>query len=89
MVIWKYNLPLQFQKTIPMPQGAKPLHLGHQYNESERNLWVLVDPDEPVVDMKIYWLPTGAKVESGMEYIGTLVESDNTVWHCFWRRADE
>lgn len=86
MKIYKYALDVTDRQDVLMPDG-EILCVQMQYGQPM--LWVLVDPDAPIVKRVISTYGTGNLIPEGKrQYIGTYQMSAGTlVWHVFEERA--
>jgi hypothetical protein len=67
--IWKYNL--QPLTSLRLPQGAKILCVQAQYDEI--NMWVHVDLDQPLEDLRHFSVyDTGRTIKKTGTYLGTV-----------------
>lgn len=90
-VIWKYQFKKLRKTTFEMPDGAKIVHVEAQsFNmvktgpESHVTMWVLVNPDNKKVKRDFKIAATGETFEADphpLNYLGTAVFPDGTVWH--------
>ena len=89
MIIYKYSLSeITDIHELELPRGAKPLKLAIQGGIP--CLWVLVDPEEPLIKRRVFVAPTGIQrgawipSEEIAEYIDTLItHNDRLVLHYF------
>ena len=88
--IWKYQFKKLGEATFEMPDGAKIVHVGAQsFNtqtgpESHVTMWVLVNPDNTKVKRNFEGVATGETFEADphpLNYLGTAVFPNGTVWH--------
>ena len=85
-VIWKYNINTLGKFRVDMPAGAKPLHVEVQTPGQCAQMWVLCDPDAPLVRHRFCVYGTGhdRAVEDWVgSYVGTWLEPPY-VWHLFY-----
>lgn len=81
--IWKFPIDLADTITVPMPEGAKVLHVGTQQDWVHPTcLWAEVDPDAPMVDRLFTFRGTGWTLGDVGRYVGT-VHNDPFVWHIY------
>ncbi len=84
--IFKYPLAVTDEQAVFLPQGTKPLSVQTQHEEPQ--LWVLVDPEEPVlIRHTVRIFGTGHPVDIDLEqydFMGTFQMSrGNLVFHVF------
>lgn len=84
--IWKFPLRLVDRQVIRVPQGGFSMSVGLQRDQV--CLWVMVDPEKPLVDREVRIVGTGHPAP-GREwsFLGTVV-MEPFVWHVFERRDD-
>ena len=81
-IIWKYIVPVKDEFSIRMPEHHKILSFQTQCGTP--TLWVLVDPDTPLVEVKFNLYGTGNPMGFFGNYIGTTQTYDGAlVWHLF------
>jgi len=85
MTIYKFYLKLEGEQVIKIQANHEILSVGEQFGDLY--LWVLVNPDEKLVDKKIFIYGTGHLMEKDVtknRYLGTVItEGGNLVWHIF------
>lgn len=98
MVVWKYKLHDYSNGddtfSVPLPKGAKPLHVGiepavsHRLEGHELNsicLWALVDPAADYEERRFRLAGTGHPllyVSNQLQFVGS-VHMHPFVWHLF------
>jgi len=84
-VIYKYDIwILKIEIIIQMPKGAKILSVKVQNNKPR--MWVLADPDKPMVQRQFLLLETGQKFAPyvDLNHVGTFQLRDGDfVGHLF------
>jgi hypothetical protein len=86
--IWKFEIPVEDNFVLQMPQGAEVLSVDVQ--GTTPCLWALVDPDAPKVDQHFQLRGTGHSCEgvNAEEFVGTfMVHGGNLVFHVFTNKA--
>lgn len=89
--IFKYPLERKRNQLIEMPVDSVPLSLGVQRQSPDDNvgeivLWALIDPEMETRKYEVHVFATGQKLESNIgEYVGTIQDFINFVWHIFIR----
>ena len=70
--VWKYTLNTEDNLEIDLPVGSKILSVQEQFGEPQ--MWVLVNPDNPVYETRKFRLAgTGHPIkESDISFIGTF-----------------
>ena len=82
--IWKYPLENKTEQTVLMPSGSKILTAQMQHDKI--TLWGIATTDLPKVPRNIEILGTGhPSPEQVREYIGTVQDECEEVWHIFER----
>lgn len=76
-IIYKYPLVV-YDTCIPLPKGAIPLYVGIQ--NGAPMVWASIDPTAPLVKRLFCVRATGEPVESGLTYLGTIIDG-RFVWH--------
>lgn len=81
--IWKFALEITGQQRISIPSGYEWLAVQEQHGGTQ--LWALVDPTAPVVDVQIEIHGTGHPIDGDPgKYIGTFqAENGFFVGHVF------
>lgn len=81
MQIWKF--PIEPNKPIEMPKGAKALSVQTQHGEPF--LWAMVDPSAVLVFRKFVFVGTGQDLPSNVgEFIDTLqMAGGGLIFHVF------
>jgi hypothetical protein len=82
--IWKYPLEILDKQRIRVPLIHEVLAVQMQAGAPQ--LWVLVDPDMPQVDLVVAIYGTGNPVDSGNDdkYVGSFQQAGGAlVWHVF------
>lgn len=82
--IWKFPLHEESNPVeVEMPEGAKVLHVGTQYNQT--CLWAHVNPDRGAVNRKFHVYGTGHQMHIPVgEYLGTTQTHEGAfVWHVY------
>jgi hypothetical protein len=87
MIIWKYQLPIEDEFELNMPEGATPLAIQTQLHTDCPCLWALVDPNLPKVKREFRTFGTGYPLPDSVyikKYIGTYqVNNGHLVFHVF------
>lgn len=86
--IWKYEVPIEGEVTLLMPEGARILSIQDTYPDKigrPLTLWALVNPMNPPTQRTLSIFGTGHPVgDSPGVYIATVVTSGGgLVWHIF------
>lgn len=69
--VWKYTLDEKDDITINLPLGAEILSVQEQHGEPQ--MWVLVDPNEVVIEQRVFRLAgTGHPIKKSVKFIGTF-----------------
>ncbi|WP_312697089.1 DUF7352 domain-containing protein [Sphingobacterium mizutaii] len=82
--IYKYDVNIDDQQTVVMPEGYKILSI--QVQDREVKLWALVNPENIPVAVKIYIRGTGHPCKGMMDkkYISTFqMRNGQLVFHAF------
>ena len=83
--IYKFYLKLEGEQTIKIQANYEILSVGEQFGDLY--LWALVNPDNRLIDKKIFIYGTGHLMEMDItknSYLGTVItEGGNLVWHIF------
>jgi len=90
MIIWKYELPVDDDFELTMPEGSQLLSIQIQLGTNNPCLWVLIDPNLPMVKRKFRTYRTGHSMPDGVhikKYIGTyqVRYGETLVFHVFER----
>lgn len=92
--VWKYELPLDRNILLNMPQHAELVAVHNQRtqvagdtgwrDENVPTVWALVDTARPMVTRRLYVVGTGHEAPEPFEakYVGTAV-CGAYVWHVF------
>lgn len=83
MLIFKYQIPMEHEFVLEMPEVIKFLTI--QLQNGEPTLWVLVRPDTELKFKQFVIHGTGRLINPPVEkfdYIGTW-QRDGFVWHLF------
>ena len=82
--IYKYQLDITDEQRVMMPLGACVLSVQEQ--QGRLCMWVMVNPEQPLVESIIEIYGTGHDVnnDGSMMYHATVVMGD-LVWHVFER----
>ena len=81
--IYKCSLKLKDENIIKIPEKSEIMDI--QMQNGLPVMWVLVDTDSPVIDVKISIYGTGCNIPEGTtenDYIAT-VQDGSMVWHFF------
>lgn len=80
--IWKYDVPITGEFSLPLPLGAKVLTV--QVQAGDPVLWALVDPDMHRKARRFSVVGTGNPAEHirAARYVGTF-QLGRFVWHVF------
>ncbi len=81
--IWKYQLEVEKNQTLVMPEGAEILTVQLQYETA--CIWAVVDPEAKSVPRTFELIGTGHdfKLQNYL-YIGTFqVDGGNFIFHLF------
>ena len=81
--IYKYEALIADKFTIKLNEGYEILTLKMQ--DLKPCLWVLVETNNPIIDVEFEYFGTGYKIgEQERKYIGTIMfYNDNLVYHLF------
>ncbi len=83
--IYKYPFGITDDFEIFMPEGARVLHVGMQYDRP--CIWALVDPNAVQEERKFHLAGTGHSIEDKIadwQYVGTFTMQDGAlVFHLF------
>lgn len=80
--VWKFDLHIEDEQVVAMPEGSELLHVGNQTGAIERfTIWARVDPSNPVVNRRILGRGTGHPI-GDEPHIGTT-DNGPLVWHIF------
>ena len=84
--IWKFQLPIEDETSVLMPNGARILSVQMQHGIA--CIWVLVNPERSNVRRHFAWRGTGHPA-TGLEevaFVGTVqASSGSLVFHLFDR----
>ncbi len=93
--IWKYDLPIQDESTIYLPQGAEVLSVQEPPSALPGEalvLWAEVDDEAPIVQRLFKIYGTGHPIknrEPGDWYLATVQTAKGLlVWHVFETEGD-
>lgn len=83
MVIYKYTLQIVDAQTISVPKGARGISAQIQNNQLQ--VWAIVDPDMPLVDVTFHIFGTGHRIDIPLPKINFIstVQHEGFVWHLF------
>ena len=81
--IWKYDLEIDDEQSIDVPEGAKMLTA--QIQKGNLCVWAIVDPRSEKKPRKFYVFGTGHHNDfAGKDYLGTVqIHEGNLVFHVF------
>lgn len=79
--VWKFELPVQDDVTVSMPQGAIVLDVQSAH-AGMLTLWAIVHPDEPTEDRAFHVRGTGHPLGEVGQYVATVSDGP-FVWHVF------
>lgn len=81
--VWKYDVEVADAFDVLMPKGAVPLAADTQGGKPQ--MWVLVDPDEPVEAVKFRLAGTGHTIREKIKrHVGTFqMYGGSLVLHLF------
>ncbi len=82
--VWKFPLPITDHVSIPMPRGAKILHVEAQ--DDQPHIWALVDSLAELVPRHFKVFGTGHPIDDEIhvgQHVGTLQLRNGLVWHVF------
>lgn len=83
-VVYKYQLPLQDNFQLHLPEGARCLSVQVQYGTP--CLWALVNPEAPVEKRQFRMAGTGHPIElvESLSFIDTFqLEGGSLIFHVF------
>lgn len=80
--IWKFDLLVQDQTNVEMPDGAEVLSVQPTSTPAVLQLWATVDPDAPKVRRRFEVRGTGHPLGAVGPHIAT-VQAGMLVWHIF------
>ena len=86
--VWKFEVPVADEVSVPLPTGAKLLSVAFQGNAL--CLWALVDPEKKVREPRYLRIAgTGHPIEDvdPLAFIGTAHHPHGLVFHVFERSA--
>ena len=78
-VIWKFDIELDKDFTLELREYYRILSIANQESTGSPVMWVLIDPNSPVLNVrfKTYWTGTFILDCDNWDYIGTI---DNSGW---------
>ena len=79
LTIWKFLLPLG-DNIVSMPKGSRFLHVSEQ--SMQVHVWVLCDPEAPLVQHYYCIFGTGHPPTGSGTYVGSA-HCGPFVWHVF------
>lgn len=87
LTVFKYELPADDMVELYLPEGARPLHFGNQFDKP--CLWCLVDTQKPPVMHRFRFAGTGHPLDpletKELQYIGTAQFSGGAlIFHLFY-----
>lgn len=87
MTVWKYPLNTTDEQELEIPEINRPLCIHVQGGRP--CLWVLVDPDVPILTVRVRIFGTGHPgVTADMDYVGSyLLSGGSLVFHVFMAGA--
>lgn len=83
-----HKFPIEFlgQQVIKMPVGSEILNVAMQQRHSffgeQPVMWAKVNTESKIEEVTIHVRYTGAEIEAGFQYLGTVVH-DRLVYHIF------
>lgn len=81
--IWKYEVSVAAEVSIPMPEGAVILPHVQMLHSEAMNIWAIVDPDAPAKEKTVHVVGTGHPMHRYLgQYLGTATDG-TLVWHVF------
>jgi hypothetical protein len=84
--VWKYDVPVQDEFTIEMPEDAHVLTVQEQHGAPR--LWALVDPKRPLRKWRFWLAGTGHMIPmpETLRHVGTFqAHGGDLVFHLFER----
>lgn len=83
ITIHKFQLPVESQFSLRVPQGARQLSI--QMQGDQPTMWAVVDTDAPPQMRDYVMYGTGHDIEmvNGMQYVGTVQLVSGLVFHYF------
>lgn len=81
--IWKFPLRIADTQLVPIPSGARLLHVGIQGGQV--CLWAEVSPDSPIIDWTVRIYGTGHPIEPNSgRHVGTfMLNGGAIVFHAY------
>ena len=82
--IFKYTLKITDNQTVEMPAGCQAMCIQQQNGQPQ--LWVLCDPDAPLIPYQILCVGTGHEIKKPVgQYLGTIqvIQPISFVFHFF------
>lgn len=86
MNIYKFDMPVEENPKIEMPEGATILHIDSQFgNPDTLQVWALCTPENAPEQRQFHCFGTGHELPANPgTYLGTVLTADGQlVWHCF------
>ena len=80
--IWKFDIPLQDESVIPMPDGAEVIHVGVQGDTVVA--WATVDTRARLAEYRFQVVGTGHPLPDRLGFHAGTVQQGPFVWHVFW-----
>ena len=81
--IYKYDLPIDDDINIPLPEGAVVLSVAMQ-DQGHPKIWAIVEPGSPTERRQFHWRGTGHPLGNVGRFVGTvLIHSGALVFHLF------
>lgn len=80
--VWKYEIPAVDEFQLELPGAHKPLYVAIQ--NGVPCLWVLVEPDAPIVSRGFRLAGTGHEINGFADYVGSFqLRGGALVFHLF------
>lgn len=85
--VWKFRLH-QGRHIVDLPEGAKPISVGWQYDDQRTMhivLWAIIpDRNAKPIPRCFLWVGTGRPIiDTIIEHIGTVEDPVGYIWHIF------
>jgi hypothetical protein len=88
--IWKYEVPILGCFSLELPAGAELLTVQVQFGVP--CIWVIVDPEKPLIEMQFRLFGTGHEINPKMgelTHVGSFMMLDGMlVWHLFVKKEE-
>jgi hypothetical protein len=85
--VLKYAVPHATEgRLVPLPRGARIVHIEAAPSTEEIFAWALCDRDKEIQPRHVAYFATGVPIPDGWVYLGTANALDRGfVWHVFER----